>query len=97
MGNRPLFPPTSSDPVYIESMNRKENAQMIQTSSTLTITSTPYEMDENYTQDFKDTYGIISISEGTPDAGGYMTYELTFDSNTDRETFISEIYDIEMD
>jgi len=70
---------------------------MIQTSSTLTITSTPYEMDENYTQDFKDTYGIISISEGTPDAGGYMTYELTFDSNIGRETFISEIYDIEMD
>ena len=69
---------------------------MTETQTTLIINAMIGELTEDYTSEFKKEYGIVDMIEIGQDFGGYITYQLTFDSEDNKTNFI-ETFDIPVD
>ena len=69
---------------------------MTETQTTLIINVMIDELTEDYTPEFKKEYGIIETTWLGHDFGGYITYQLTFDSEDNKTNFI-ETFDIPVD
>ncbi|MGA0851661.1 MAG: hypothetical protein ACO3QM_06445 [Candidatus Nanopelagicaceae bacterium] len=68
---------------------------MTETQTTLIINAMTDEI-EDYAPEFKKEYGIIDMIEIGQDFGGYITYQLTFDSEDNKTNYI-ETFDIPVD
>jgi hypothetical protein len=69
---------------------------MTETQTTLIINAMIGELTEDYTPEFKKEYGIVDMIEIGQDFGGYITYQLTFDSEDNKTNYV-ETFDIPVD